>query len=100
MNARPHPRARWTRGQHGIGHIDTHGDVSTAGVPGPPTLDQARMAPPRDAYAHFCIPPGGHVHARMTGPMATTEFYRLLQQAHRDIAPAWTRQEVPMDRGT
>jgi Zn ribbon nucleic-acid-binding protein len=93
MSARPHPQARWTRGEHGIGHIDVHGDVSTTNVPEAQTFDHARWSAPHDAYAHFLITPGGHVDARMTGPMATTEFYRLLQQAHPDIAPKWTRTD-------
>jgi hypothetical protein len=91
--ARPHPEATWQRGNHGIGHINTHGDVVTSSLPTAASFDQARWLSPTDAYAHFIISPGGHVEARMTGPMTTTEFYRVLQHAHHDIAPKWTRMK-------
>jgi uncharacterized protein YozE (UPF0346 family) len=64
-------------------------------MPDAPTLAHAREAAPGNAYSHFTITPGGHVDARMTGPMSSTEFYRLLQQAHPDIAPKWTQGDVP-----
>jgi ssDNA-binding Zn-finger/Zn-ribbon topoisomerase 1 len=91
MPATPHPRARWTRDNHGHGFIDSNGNVVTFNVPELVTDEEAEMNCPRDAYAHFTISPGGHVNTHLNGRLTMTQFYHLFEQAHPGVIPHWTK---------
>jgi 8-oxo-dGTP diphosphatase len=94
-----HPQALWTKGHHGQGYLDNNGRVVSWPCEQQPlnNLEPGRDTP-NDVYATFRLSPGGHATPNLHGPMRINEFYRLLQHAHPEAAPHWTRGNETVDQ--